>query len=55
MRDKDEIRKDVWQSMRDAGVAAFPGAVGRIPNFTGLGAGTSSASRVGGLEEGTGD
>ena len=37
MRDKDEIRKDVWQSMRDAGVAAFPGAVGRIPNFTGSG------------------
>ena len=37
MRDKDEIRKDVWQSMRDAGVAAFPGALGRIPNFTGSG------------------
>ena len=37
MRNKDEIRKDVWQSMRDAGVAAFPGAVGRIPNFTGSG------------------
>ena len=37
MRSKDEIRKEVWQSMRDAGVAAFPGAVGRIPNFTGAG------------------
>ena len=37
MRDKDEIRKDVWQSMRDAGIAAFPGAVGRIPNFPGSG------------------
>ena len=37
MREKDEIRKAVWQAMRDAGVAAFPGAVGRIPNFTGAG------------------
>ncbi len=37
MRDKDDIRKAVWQAMRDAGVAAFPGAVGRIPNFTGSG------------------
>lgn len=37
MQDKDEIRKAVWQAMRDAGVAAFPGAVGRIPNFTGSG------------------
>ena len=35
--EKDEIRKAVWQAMRDAGVAAFPGAVGRIPNFTGSG------------------
>ena len=37
MRDKDTIRKHVWQAMRDAKVAAFPGAVGRIPNFTGAG------------------
>ncbi len=37
LREKDEIRKAVWQAMRDAGVAAFPGAVGRIPNFTGSG------------------
>ena len=37
MPDKDEIRKAVWQAMREAGVAAFPGAVGRIPNFTGSG------------------
>ena len=37
MTGKDEIRKAVWQAMREAGVAAFPGAVGRIPNFTGSG------------------
>ena len=37
MSEKDNIRKAVWQAMRDAGVAAFPGAVGRIPNFTGSG------------------
>ena len=37
LREKDETRKAVWQAMRDAGVAAFPGAVGRIPNFTGSG------------------
>ena len=37
MLEKDDIRKAVWQAMRDAGVAAFPGAMGRIPNFTGSG------------------
>lgn len=37
MPEKDAIRKAVWQAMRDARVAAFPGAVGRIPNFTGSG------------------
>ncbi len=32
---KQEIRERVWQAMREAGVARFPGARGRIPNFTG--------------------
>ena len=33
--DKQDIRERVWQAMREAGVARFPGARGRIPNFTG--------------------
>lgn len=33
--DKQELREEVWQALRDAGVARFPGARGRIPNFTG--------------------
>ena len=34
---KAEIREYVWRSMTEAKVAAFPGAPGRIPNFTGAG------------------
>ena len=55
MRDKDEIRKDVWQSMRDAGVAAFPGAVGRIPNFTGSGRAHLQLAELDDVEERPGD
>jgi 5-formyltetrahydrofolate cyclo-ligase len=29
------LRRQVWNELRDAGVARFPGARGRIPNFTG--------------------
>jgi 5-formyltetrahydrofolate cyclo-ligase len=32
---KAALRQDVWAAMRDARVARFPGAAGRIPNFTG--------------------
>jgi 5-formyltetrahydrofolate cyclo-ligase len=32
---KQEIRQQVWESMTQAGVARFPGAQGRIPNFQG--------------------
>ena len=32
---KAALRQEVWAAMRAAGVARFPGAVGRIPNFTG--------------------
>ena len=32
---KAALRQDVWAAMRDARVARFPGAEGRIPNFTG--------------------
>lgn len=32
---KAELREEVWSAMRAARVARFPGAAGRIPNFTG--------------------
>src|ERR1700723_3441610 len=32
---KAALRQEVWSAMRTAKVARFPGAVGRIPNFTG--------------------
>jgi 5-formyltetrahydrofolate cyclo-ligase len=32
---KADLRQEVWSAMRAAGVARFPGAAGRIPNFTG--------------------
>jgi 5-formyltetrahydrofolate cyclo-ligase len=32
---KADLREEVWSAMRAAGVARFPGAAGRIPNFTG--------------------
>lgn len=33
--DKDELRHRIWSAMERAGVARFPGARGRIPNFAG--------------------
>ena len=35
MRSKDQIRRDIWKGMEREGVARFPGAEGRIPNFAG--------------------
>jgi 5-formyltetrahydrofolate cyclo-ligase len=32
---KADLRQEVWSAMRAARVARFPGAAGRIPNFTG--------------------
>jgi 5-formyltetrahydrofolate cyclo-ligase len=32
---KQDLREEVWGALRDAGVARFPGARGRLPNFTG--------------------
>ena len=32
---KQRIRERTWRALQDARVAAFPGARGRIPNFTG--------------------
>jgi 5-formyltetrahydrofolate cyclo-ligase len=35
MRTKDQIREHVWEALKKAKVARFPGADGRIPNFVG--------------------
>jgi 5-formyltetrahydrofolate cyclo-ligase len=35
MKTKDEIRKMIWSRLQEKRVARFPGAEGRIPNFTG--------------------
>jgi 5-formyltetrahydrofolate cyclo-ligase len=35
VRSKDEVRREVWKAMDREGVARFPGAEGRIPNFAG--------------------
>jgi 5-formyltetrahydrofolate cyclo-ligase len=45
---KAELREEVWAAMRAARVARFPGAVGRIPNFTGA---EAAAERLRGLPE----
>ncbi|MBW3606290.1 MAG: 5-formyltetrahydrofolate cyclo-ligase [Actinobacteria bacterium] len=52
MHDSDDdrkraLREEVWQALRDAGVARFPGTRGRIPNFTGA---ESAAERLRGLD-----
>jgi 5-formyltetrahydrofolate cyclo-ligase len=46
--DKREVRERVWQVMESRGVARFPGARGRIPNFAGA---ERAALRVGELPE----
>jgi 5-formyltetrahydrofolate cyclo-ligase len=43
---KAELREEVWSAMRAAKVARFPGAAGRIPNFTGA---EAAAQRLRGL------
>src|SRR5436309_14182372 len=35
MRTKDQVRREIWKAMEHEGVARFPGAEGRIPNFAG--------------------
>lgn len=45
---KAELREEVWAAMRTAKVARFPGAAGRIPNFTGA---EAAAERLRGLPE----
>ena len=43
---KAELRQEVWSAMRAARVARFPGAAGRIPNFTGA---EAAAERLRGM------
>ena len=47
MDPKQGWRARIWAEMRDAGVARFPGAQGRIPNFTGA---ERSAARLADLD-----
>lgn len=44
---KAELRQEVWSAMKAAKVARFPGAEGRIPNFTGA---EAAAERLRGLD-----
>jgi 5-formyltetrahydrofolate cyclo-ligase len=43
---KAALRQEVWSAMREARVARFPGAAGRIPNFTGA---EAAAQRLRGM------
>ena len=45
---KAALRREVWSAMRAARVARFPGAEGRIPNFTGA---EAAAERLRGTPE----
>jgi 5-formyltetrahydrofolate cyclo-ligase len=45
MRSKAEVREDVWRTMEREGVARFPGAEGRIPNFAGAKAAAERLAR----------
>jgi 5-formyltetrahydrofolate cyclo-ligase len=44
---KRALREEVWSALQDAGAARFPGARGRIPNFTGA---EAAAERLRGTE-----
>ncbi|MEO8456818.1 MAG: 5-formyltetrahydrofolate cyclo-ligase [Chloroflexota bacterium] len=44
---KDALRRSVWEALQDSKVARFPGAWGRIPNFTGA---ETAAGRARGLD-----
>lgn len=46
-RTKDDLRQHVWDAMAKAGVARFPGAQGRIPNFEGA---EAAADRLAALD-----
>ncbi len=43
---KKALREKVWQRLAEAGVARFPGAFGRIPNFVGAEEAAEKASQL---------
>jgi 5-formyltetrahydrofolate cyclo-ligase len=45
MRSKEQVRDEVWRAMEREGVARFPGAEGRIPNFAGAKAAAERLAR----------
>lgn len=45
---KADLRERVWKALQEAGAARFPGAEGRIPNFTGA---EQAAQRLRGRDE----
>ena len=48
VRDKQAVRQAVWDRLSELGVARFPGAQGRIPNFDGA---ADAATRLAELDE----
>jgi 5-formyltetrahydrofolate cyclo-ligase len=48
VEEKQAVRERVWALLRERGVARFPGARGRIPNFTGA---EAAAERLATLDE----
>ncbi len=43
---KNELRQAIWRRIQDEGVARFPGAKGRIPNFVGAEAAAEMLARL---------
>jgi len=43
---KKRLREEIWQKLTEAGVARFPGAFGRIPNFVGAEQAAERAARL---------
>ncbi len=48
MTDKAQLRTEIWEAIRRAGVGRFPGIAGRIPNFVGA---EAAAERLAGTGE----
>jgi 5-formyltetrahydrofolate cyclo-ligase len=48
VEDKQRVRERIWRTLEDEGVARFPGARGRIPNFRGA---EAAAERLAGRPE----
>ena len=53
VKDKAELRQQMWDRLEQASVVRFPGAHGRIPNFAGVRAAGADSGRA--REEGRQD